>query len=91
MQVLVKFAGPLRGAAGVKQVQVELDGGADTGGLLRRVAELYPAVQHELMETEARNYYSVFINDQLVREKDRETAPLKDGDTVMLLLPIAGG
>ncbi len=91
MKVVVKFAGPLRTAAGVKQAAVELDVGATTGALLTRVAEKFPGIQAELFGPEAKTYYSVFINDRLVPESERTTAPLQEGDQIMLLLPVAGG
>ncbi len=91
MKVRVRFAGPLHGAAGLKQAEIELEDGGTTGALLRRVAESFPGVQRELFGNDAKDYYSVFVNDALVPEKERESRLLKEGDLVMFLLPIAGG
>ncbi len=91
MKVFVKFAGPLRRAAGVKQAEIELDGESSTGQLLRRIGEQFPGVQQELFGEDAKNYYSVFINDRLVPEQSRQSAQVKEGDQVMILLPVAGG
>ena len=91
MRLVVKFAGPLRTAAGLKQAAVELEGEATTGALLRQVAKQYPGVHRELFGQDAKTYYSVFVNDRLVPENDRQVAPLKDGDQVLILLPVAGG
>jgi molybdopterin converting factor small subunit len=91
MKLLVKFAGPLRNAAGVKQIEIELPGTASTGTVLRHVAERLPGIQRELLGPEPKEYYSIFINDRLVPEMERERAPVHDGDEVMFLLPIAGG
>jgi molybdopterin converting factor small subunit len=91
MKVVVKFAGPLRTAAGVKRAEIELDGELTTGAVLRRVAEQFPGVHQELFGAEPKTYYSIFVNDQLVPEKERAGAPVREGDEVMILLPIAGG
>ncbi len=91
MRITVKFAGPLRDAAGVKQAEVLLEGEATTGAVLRRSAELFPGLQKELFGEQAKSYYSVFVNDRLVPEQEREVINLKEGDQVLFLLPIAGG
>lgn len=91
MRVLVKFAGPLRNAAGVKEVSIELDGQATTGQALLSVAQILPGVRQELLGPDPKDYFSVFVNDSLVPEKERQQALLHEGDEVMFLLPIAGG
>ncbi len=91
MKVVVKFAGPLRTAAGVKRAEVELDSETTTGAVLQRVAEQFPGVHLELFGPEPKTYYSIFINDQLVPENDRSVAIVHEGDEVMVLLPVAGG
>ncbi len=91
MKVVVKFAGPLRSAAGVKQIEIDVDSKATTGGVLRFVAEQLPGIERELFGPEPKAYYSVFVNDRLVPEKDRADVPVHEGDVVLFLLPIAGG
>jgi molybdopterin converting factor small subunit len=91
MKLVVKFAGPLRSAAGVREIGIELQGLATTGAVLRHVAERLPGVQRELVGPDPKEYYSIFINDRLVPEMEREHTPVHDGDEVMFLLPIAGG
>ncbi len=91
MKVVVKFAGPLRTAAGVKRTEVEFDGEMTTGAVLRSVAGKFPGVRQELFGAEAKTYYSIFVNDQLVPEKEREVALVREGDEVLILLPVAGG
>lgn len=91
MKVVVKFAGPLRSAAGVKRIEVVLTGKATTGTVLRVVAAQLPGVGAELLGPDPKEYFSVFVNDLLVPEKEREDTPVHEGDQVMFLLPIAGG
>ncbi len=91
MRVRCKFAGPLRTAAGVKQIDLDLEGMATTGAVIRLAAKRFPGVYAELFGTEAKNYYSLFVNDRLVPEKEREVFPIAEGDEVMILLPVAGG
>ncbi len=91
MKIRVKFAGPLRTAAGVARAELELDGEATTGAVLQRAAEQFPGVEQELFGAEAKTYYSIFVNDRLVPEKERTSAPVREGDEVLILLPVAGG
>jgi molybdopterin converting factor small subunit len=91
MKVVVKFAGPLRAAAGVKKIEIELDGEAKTSAVLRYVAERFPGVERELFGAEPKDYYSIFVNDLLVPEKNRLNTPVHEGDEVLILLPVAGG
>lgn len=91
MRVRVKFAGPLRDAAGVKDAAIELKDGTNTSGALAEIARQFPSIQRELFGDDAKGYYSIFINDKLVAEAERQTASLADGDELLLLLPIAGG
>jgi molybdopterin converting factor small subunit len=91
MNIVVKFAGPLRAAAGVKEMAIDLQGNATTGAVLCEVAERNPGVRLELFGPDPKHYFSVFVNDLLVPEKEREQAPVHEGDEVMILLPIAGG
>ena len=91
MKVRIKFAGPLRTAAGVARTELELAGEATTGAVLRRAAEQFPGVALELFGAEAKTYYSIFVNDRLVPEQARTTTPVYEGDEVLILLPVAGG
>lgn len=91
MKVFVKFAGPLRSAAGVKQVEIDVDSEATTGSVLHLVSEKFPGIERELFGPEPKGYYSVFVNDRLVPEKSRPDVRVHEGDEVLFLLPIAGG
>jgi molybdopterin converting factor small subunit len=91
MKVVVKFAGPLRTAAGVKKIEIELEGEATTGAVLRVAAERLPGIRRELFGPDPKDYFSVFVDDLLVPEKEREHAPVHEGDEVLFLLPVAGG
>jgi len=91
MFVTVKFAGPLRDAAGTKQTRVELDGGAHAGVLIEKLAREFPGIRRAIFGDDAKSYWSLFINDTLVPEAEKTRSALKDGDEVLFLLPIAGG
>lgn len=91
MRVSVKFAGPLRDAAGVRSAIVELLSEGTTGDALQEIGRQFPSIHRELFGQDAKGYYSIFINEKLVMETERMTTPLKDGDQMLLLLPIAGG
>jgi molybdopterin converting factor small subunit len=91
MRLMVKFAGPLRSAAGVNKIEIEVIGEPTTGAVLRQVAEVLPGIRQELFGPEPKEYYSIFVNDRLVPELEREIAPVHEGDEVLFLLPIAGG
>jgi molybdopterin converting factor small subunit len=91
MFVTVKFAGPLRDAAGTSQTRVELDRDADTGALVERLARAFPGLRRAICGADAKGYWSLFVNDALVPEAEKMRSALQDGDEVLFLLPIAGG
>jgi molybdopterin converting factor small subunit len=91
MEIVVKFAGPLRSASGVKRAKLDIAENATSGDALECISREFPRVGEELFGAEAKPYYSVFINGSLVPEKERGTAVLHEGDEMMVLLPVAGG
>jgi molybdopterin converting factor small subunit len=91
MRVTIKSAGPLRDLAGVRGTIVDLGEGASTGDALMAVGQQFPSIHGELFGSDPPSYYSIFVNDRLIPEAQRECAPLADGDEMLLVLPVAGG
>lgn len=91
MHVRVRFAGPLRDLAGVRATMIMLSEQATTGDALVEIARQFPGIHRELFGDDPKGYYSIFVNEKLVAEANRQSAPLSDGDDLLLILPIAGG
>ena len=91
MHVTVRFAGSLRDLAGVRGTLIELSAQATTGDALDAIAQQFPGIHRELFGVEPKGYYSIFVNDKLIAETDRQKTALNDGDDMLLVLPIAGG
>jgi molybdopterin synthase sulfur carrier subunit len=61
-------------------------------GLLAELAERYPRLGPQVLERGALSpYVNVYVNGQAVRAEDAPTCSLRDGDEVLLLLPLTGG
>ncbi len=81
MRVQVLFFGQLKEAAGRERDALELPEGARVSDLLRRYAEVSPALQ---------SYYDVMAV-ALNQEYSEAEAALHDGDEVALIPPVSGG
>jgi len=81
MRVTVRLFGPIREAAGAKELHVQLPGDATAATLRALLAEKHP----EIAALGAR--LRVSVN----REFAAADAPLADGDEVALLPPVSGG
>ena len=97
MRVSFKLGEPLWRSVGKREVTVEVGPpGAVTGTVgeaLDALAAAYPEAGREMRlgTKESDFYYSLFVNDRLVLFSKRAVAPLKDGDEISVLLPLAGG
>lgn len=78
-QVTVRYFAAFRERAGRAEEAVETE--ADTA------AELFEALRDRHGSAEPRGHCKVAINDEMADW----TTPLKDGDTVLLFPPVAGG
>jgi len=94
MRIVFKLGQPLPKVAGAKEVVVEVPGDSATvtttlEGLFAQI----PKLRDELFARgePARFYYTIFLNDRLLRFADASTTPVKDGDVLLILLPVAGG
>ena len=99
MKITFKLGEPLWRAAGKREVAGEL-GPSEREGLaapasvdaaLNALAAAYPQMAQELHGAQAEFYYSLFVNDRLVVFAQRDKTLLKEGDTISLFLPLAGG
>jgi MoaD family protein len=89
VNVEILFFGQLRELASVRQVTFVMSDGARLGDLIKHLGEEYGDVFcRELSNTRR---LQILINGQQHALLGGMEAPLKDGDTVVLLPPIFGG
>ncbi len=81
MRVVVKLFGPLREAAGAKEVAMELPEGSHVADLRERLAAEFPALER------FRGRLAASVNLEIASLD----APLRDGDEVAFLPPVSGG
>lgn len=94
MTVRVDYTGQVRSAAGCAGVELQLSTGATLGDLfLRLVSEGPPSLRPHLVTDDGRMQPTliVVVDGQAVAGAVRETTPLRDGATIVLLPPVAGG
>lgn len=97
MRVSFKLGEPLWRAVGSRETTVEFGApgvaAATVGQALDALAAAHPEAGREMRlgSQESDFYYSLFVNDRLVLFSKRDTAMLRDGDEVSILLPLAGG
>jgi molybdopterin converting factor small subunit len=92
MRVTVRYMAQLRAAAGVAEESVELAGPCTASDLAARLAERHgDALRRLLLGADGRlsPVILAFVGERQVGSG--EQLPLKDGDLVTLLSPIAGG
>lgn len=94
MRIVCKLGQPLPKVAGAKEVAVEVPGdGATVAIALEGLFMQIPKLRDELFARgeSTRFYYTLFLNDRLLRFTDARTTPVQDGDVLLILLPVAGG
>jgi molybdopterin converting factor small subunit len=92
MKVSVRYMAQLRSAAGVAAETVDLDGPCTASELAARLAAGHgDALRRLLLGADGRlsPIILVFLGDSQVGPG--EPLPLKDGDVITLLSPVAGG
>lgn len=74
------------------QDAVELEG-SDVGQLLGNLAEHYPRLRPHLFDEqgELRNFVNVFVNEDNIRNLQRQRTPVEGRDTVSIVPAVAGG
>jgi len=92
LRITVQYLTQLKQAAGRQTESVELPENADIAQLLDVVADKHSARMRQLLFSSDGSVLPailIFVNDQQVRL--RGFNPLREGDDVTLLSPIAGG
>jgi molybdopterin converting factor small subunit len=91
MSVKVMIPSALRQFAG-GQDTIELDG-PDVGSVLQKLTEGYPDLKPHLLGDDGtlRNFVNVFVNDENIRDMQKQDTPLGIGDEVLIVPAVAGG
>lgn len=92
MKVTIEYAAQVKRAAGVSSEEIEIETSCTVDDLMAHVATRHgDSLRKLLFDSEGSLQHSilVFVGDTQARWDDR--VELKDGDTVTLLSPIAGG
>lgn len=85
MRVSVKYLAQARHAANRGEEALDLEGGASLGELVRLLGERHGEALGRLLRGSA----LLFVGDEQVRGEPGRA--LRDGDTVTVLAPMAGG
>jgi len=89
--ITVRIPTPLRGfASGRAEVQVEA---TTVGVAVTALCDLHPGLRRHLYGPDGRlrSFVSVFLNEEDIRNREREATPVRDGDVVSIVPAIAGG
>jgi molybdopterin converting factor small subunit len=93
MKLRVKYSAQLRTALQRAEDSLELPDGSALDVLLTHLAQADEAARPHLVGSAGQLHASLLIvvNDDAIPARDAGSCRLKDGDTVLLLPPIAGG
>ncbi len=93
MEILVRLDEPAWRLAGQKNISIRLEGETRTvADVVGELARQFAGLDAELRgQTGDFIPYSLFLNDEWVRWAAIERTPVRDGDHLRVLLPIAGG
>jgi adenylyltransferase/sulfurtransferase len=91
MSVKVMIPTPLRPYAG-KQESVEFDA-KTVGDALASLTAKFEELRKHLYAADGRlrSFVNVYVNDEDIRYLQKESTPLKEGDTISIIPSIAGG
>lgn len=91
MKITVRLFAQLREEAGVGGLELVLEEGSTLADALRSVAEKLPAIKRLVFEADGetlRRTYQLLVSGENTRDMGRR---LRDGDTVAIIPPVAGG
>jgi MoaD family protein len=93
MKLRVKYTAQLRSILQCSGDEIDLPAASSLAELLQQVAERHPAGRLHLLNDagQAQASLLVVVNDGAVSARDAASVQLREGDTVLLLPPIAGG
>jgi MoaD family protein len=92
MKLKLNLLKPFSDAVGKKQLSLEFKG-KTLCDLLFYLVEKYPKMRDDLLtdKNDITDYVSVFVNDKPLSVLDGEQTKLKDGDELLIFVPISGG
>ena len=86
-QVTVRYWAAARAAAGVAEDQLAVDGEVTLADVVRRVLDLHPVDRFP----DLIRICSVLVGERPAGTRSPEQVPVRPGDTVEFLPPVAGG
>ena len=92
MKLKLNLLKPFSDAVGKKQLTLEFNG-KTLEELLLHLVEKYPKMRDELIteNNKLTDYVSIFVNDKPLSVLDGDKTKLKDGDELLIFVPISGG
>ncbi|MET1128302.1 MAG: ubiquitin-like small modifier protein 1 [Thermoproteota archaeon] len=91
-KVRVKFFASYQKMVGEREVEVEVPEGATVLDLARKLEKTYPQLRGVLLDGDRLSEEPrILINGRNIEWLGQENARLKDGDTVAIFPPAAGG
>ena len=92
MKITVNLGEPIRRRVGRGKITVELGEGVQTlADLMAEMERSLPGFKEEMEGEEGFAPYRLFFNDTLVRSADLADTEVKEGDSVTILMAMAGG
>ncbi len=92
MKLTVKLLKPFSDIAGRKELSLEMEG-ETLADLLEVLVEKHPKLRDELYSKKEAlaDHVNVFVNDKPITDPEDTGTRLRDGDEVLLFIPISGG
>lgn len=74
-------------------LEIEIPEAANVLDLLGRVSARFPQIRQRVLDDQDRTrpYVNIFVNEENIRDLQRERTRIKDGDDVYILASTAGG
>jgi molybdopterin converting factor small subunit len=94
MRIIVRIGDLFWRVAGKRQIELTMGDGATAADVIAQLATVSPALAAELLPggvTRGGLPYHIFVNRRRVAEADLAARRLKDGDSVHIISPTAGG
>jgi molybdopterin synthase sulfur carrier subunit len=92
MKLKLNLLKPFSDAVGTKELNLDFQG-KSLEDLLRYLVEKYPKLKDEVLtdDNQITDYISIFINDKPLPVLGGVEVQLKDGDELLIFVPISGG
>ena len=91
--ILVHISGHLKDYTGKKR-EVEIqDEVKDISALVERLNQMFPGIKDRIFNDQdrTREFVNIFVNGSNIRDGEKESTPLRPGNTVHILPSVAGG